>query len=544
MALRDVFFFLKMRWRSIVLSTLIVVGLAFAYLLTAPQTFIATTQLLVFPQISASEAQRAFAEDAFLEAQIEIASSSDVLDATAASLNLAADPAFAESAPSLMDRAKTWLKTPDPQDTVVVPANLDKVRLDHVVARLQNMVSVRRIGRSTIMEISASAANPVRAAMIADSVAAQYISKNLRMKAQGARQHSEWLEKIVAEQQKELTLAANALATFKGDPKDQFKLAELQSTTDARRTLFQNTLSQYTEAKQRISYPVSDATIVSNATPPLSKSSPRNSLILAFAAIVGTGAGLVIALMRHALDRRIIRPQSLAQAAGLPFVTPLSVDKASVRNFIRPKRTEGGRFGAVMPGMAELAATIAGLRRRRKIILGFVAVDSGAGASTIACELAVLSGVSGARTLLIDASADSRSLSRLLSAEWEVGLVEVLERPDLLQVAAVPITSTLRFLPLGKIQNVTPAIRLSSRRTELNLNELRNDFDAVFVDMSAFNASPDASALAPELDGVIVITSYGSTSIDETTRVVEALRNVGAEVLGAVINNAPKRVPR
>lgn len=66
------------------------------------------------------------------------------------------------------------------------------------------------------------------------------------------------------------------------------------------------------------------------------------------------------------------------------------------------------------------------------------------------------------------------------------------------------------------------------------------EFDAIFVDISAFSASPDANAIAPELDGVLVVTSHGRTSIDDTMRVIDTLRNVGAEILGAIINHAPK----
>ena len=186
------------------------------------------------------------------------------------------------------------------------------------------MVVLRRIGRSMILEISAAASTPQKAVEIADTLAKEYIRKNILMKAQAARQYSEWLEKFVIEQQRGLAEAANALATFKSNPRDQFKLAELQSAADARRTLYESTLTQFTEAKQRISYSVSDATIVSQATSPLSKARPRSGLIVAFATAVGTGAGLMLAMIWHAGDRRIVRAQRLAEAAGLPFVTLLA----------------------------------------------------------------------------------------------------------------------------------------------------------------------------------------------------------------------------
>ena len=90
----------------------------------------------------------------------------DAIDAgqTAKALDLASDPAFADKAPSLQDTAKGWLtgslqkdaETDDPT-AAAQPASLAKEtqRSDRVTARLRNMVALRRIGRSTIIEVSA-----------------------------------------------------------------------------------------------------------------------------------------------------------------------------------------------------------------------------------------------------------------------------------------------------------------------------------------------------------------------------------------------------
>ncbi|MGO7035447.1 sugar transporter [Rhizobium ruizarguesonis] len=561
LTLRDMLFFLGMRWRWIVATTLVFLAMAGIYVLSAEPTFVASTQLVIFPQVSGTEAQRSFAEDAFIEGQLEIARSSDVISETVRALGLDTDPDFVDQAPSLQDRAKNWLmgisseSDTESQEAVGTgprdrqpQQQIEDGRIhDRAVATLLNMMGVRRIGSSTIIEISAAASTPQQAVDIADTLARQYIQKNIAMKANASRQYSEWLTRFVSEQQRGLAEAASALASFTSNPRDQFKLAELQSATDARRTLYENTLNQLTEARQRITYPVSDATIVSRATLPLSKARPRSTLIIAFAAAVGLGVGFALAMIRHAGDRRIIRPHQIAEAGGLPFVTLLATSRR-IRNG-HPARFLAAGTGSsstaaypVIPGMAELSATVVGLRRKRRVVIGIVAVNPGGGASTIACELAVLSSISGAHTLLIDAAAQKSSLSKSIAPHSSTGLVDVLENGELFQTAALPLTPTLKFLPLGKVEAVTPAIRLSSRRTQLSFADLKKEFDAIFVDISAFSASPDANAIAPELDGVLVVTSHGRTSIDDTMRVIDTLRNVGAEILGAIINHAPKRI--
>ncbi len=561
LTLRDMLFFLRMRWLWIAAATFAFLVMAGSYVLTAEPTFVANTQLVIVPQVSGSEAQRAFAEDAFIEGQLEIAKSSDVVGGTVTALGLDTDPDFVDQTPSLQDRAKNWLmgvsSEPDtasqeaagagPRDRQPQQQIEDGRIHDRAVATLLNMMGVRRIGSSTIIEISAAASTPQQAVDIADTLARQYIQKNIAMKANASRQYSEWLTRFVSEQQRGLAEAASALASFTSNPRDQFKLAELQSATDARRNLYENTLNQLTEAKQRITYPVSDATIVSRATLPLSKARPRSTLIIAFAAAVGLGVGFALAMIRHAGDRRIVRPHQLAEAGGLPFVTLLATSRP-IRNDHAARFLAAGTGSSstaaypVIPGMAELSATVVGLRRKRRVVIGIAAVNPGGGASTIACELAVLSSISGAHTLLIDAAAQKSSLSKSIAPHSSTGLVDVLENGELIQTAALPLTPTLKFLPLGKVEAVTPAIRLSSRRTQLSFADLKKEFDAIFVDISAFSASPDANAIAPELDGVLVVTSHGRTSIDDTMRVIDTLRNIGAEILGAIINHAPKRI--
>ncbi|MGO6691546.1 GNVR domain-containing protein [Rhizobium johnstonii] len=561
LTLRDMLFFIRMRWLWIAATTFAFLVLAGSYVLTAEPTFVANTQLVIFPQVSGSEAQRAFAEDAFIEGQLEIAKSSDVVGGTVTTLGLDTDPDFVDQTPSLQDRAKNWLMgasseqdtasqeaaDPGPRDTQPQQQIEDGRIHDRAVATLLNMMGVRRIGSSTIIEISAAASTPQQAVDIADTLARQYIQKNIAMKANASRQYSEWLTRFVSEQQRGLAEAASALASFTSNPRDQFKLAELQSATDARRTLYENTLNQLTEAKQRITYPVSDATIVSRATLPLSKARPRSTLIIAFAAAVGLGVGFALAMIRHAGDRRIVRPHQIAEAGGLPFVTLLATSRTRNGHSARLLAAGTGSSSTaaaypVIPGMAELSATVVGLRRKRRVVIGIVAVNPGGGASTIACELAVLSSISGAQTLLIDAAAQKSSLSKSIAPHSSTGLVDVLDNGELIKTAALPLAPTLKFLPLGKVEAVTPAIRLSSRRTQLSFADLKKEFDAIFVDISAFSASPDANAIAPELDGVLVVTSHGHTSIDDTMHVIETLRNVGAEILGAIINHAPKRI--
>lgn len=561
---RNIAFFLRQRWMWILAGPVLVGALAAAYLWVTKPTYVAATQLLVEFTTAGDPAQNASAENAFVEGQIEVARSTDVLAATASALDLIDDPDFTATEKDLRRQIKSWLLSlivevdrysdgVEMAGTILDVPSVDSADaidpLYRAVARLRELVSLRRVGGSMIIEITASGHDPELAAKIANSLAAHYIEKNLAMKADGARHYSEWLGRFVAEQQSALAKAAAALAAFKGGgtgPRNQFQLAELESAANAQRALYENTLTEYTKVKQRISYPMSDATVISNATPPLTKARPRSGLVLAFALLLGAGLGLMSGLARHAGDKRLHRADHLAELAQLPFVVNARKTRGWKVRRLRSRfaKSKPGAPGfaylrPTIPGIEELGAFVSALRRKKVSLIGLVPLDPGSGASSIALELALFTAASGCRTLLVDA-APNGDLSLSLLRDSGPGLGELLEDSSRLSEAFVPITDELVFLPLGSSPGASPAARLGSQRTALKLEDLKSRFDMVIVDLAAFSTTPDVRAIAPELDGILLVASHGRSGLEAAASAVDVFRTLGGTVLGAIVNKVPR----
>jgi uncharacterized protein involved in exopolysaccharide biosynthesis/Mrp family chromosome partitioning ATPase len=542
----DLLFFFKLRWHIIVAGGIVFGLLALAYVATTPASYVANTQVVLSPQVSGSTVQRTDVEDAFIEGQLEIVKSNDVLAATVRRLDLQEDPDFVKNDASIRSMISGMLTEFFGDGDKASPAaneaaaKLEDNNLNRASATLGSQTWARRIGRSSVIEISASGREPAEAAEIANAIAQEYIAKNLQMKSDAAKQYSDWLERLVTEQQKNLTEAANNLAIYRANPRDQYRLTELQSQAEARRTLFENTLTQFTEAKQRISLPVSDATVVSPAVAPLSKARPRSTLIIAFALSAGFGAGIIIAMIKHTSDRRIRRNGPVSDVVGAaPLATvrtykSLKPIMASVQG--STTRLLEARIVSSPLKLEELTTVMVGLRRKRKTVIGVAGINPGCGATTIARELAVQSAASGARTLLIDA-VPAVSADRM-TAENVPGLGNVIDDLAALDIALRPIAPTLTFLPFGQSTGVSPAVRLSSHRTELSIATMKQDYDAIFIDLAAASESSDINALGPELDGVLLVVAYGRTTLDDLTTAMSGLALVGADVLGTIVNRS------
>src|SRR4029079_3224420 len=94
-------------------------------------------------------------------------------------------------------------------------------------------------------------------------------------------------------------------------------LEELDSTAQTFRRIYESYLMAYTESVQKQSYPVSNARIITEASPPLGKSHHRSKLILVFGALMGSLAGLGIAFCRHKLDRSVWGARQIREDLGL-----------------------------------------------------------------------------------------------------------------------------------------------------------------------------------------------------------------------------------
>ena len=81
-----------------------------------------------------------------------------------------------------------------------------------------------------------------------------------------------------------------------------------------------------------------------------------------------------------------------------------------------------------------------------------------------------------------------------------------------------------------------PAELLASHRFEVLISWLEAQADVVILDSPPVLAVTDASLLASQVDGSVLVIDAGETRRPAAVRAVERLHDVGANVLGVVLN--------
>lgn len=86
-----------------------------------------------------------------------------------------------------------------------------------------------------------------------------------------------------------------------------------------------------------------------------------------------------------------------------------------------------------------------------------------------------------------------------------------------------------------------PSEMLDSKRMKELILSLKDHFDMILLDSPPIMPVTDGLILSQIVDGTIVIVSLGSTEKDAFKKTMLSLENIGANILGTVINKASSK---
>jgi uncharacterized protein involved in exopolysaccharide biosynthesis len=325
----DVLRFCTNYWRTLAIGAMMGFLAAVAYIATATPIFTASTQVLIENDLQHTfreQVSESFAslDTPQVESQLAIMRSESIAEKVVERLELL-DKAEPKVPPSLAQRFVSSIFRSEPMEP-------DPDKRAGALAGIRNGLDARREGLSYAINISFQAADPTAAAKVANAIADAYVDDQLDTRARAAAQGSKWLEGRIDELRKQMNTAALDVQQFKakrdyrivsrpdsaapqartsrtdlGEPPsagEQYTLEELESRALTYRKIFESFLQAYAESVQRQSYPVTNARVITRATPPKRRSYPRRMLSLASGLIAGTLAGLGVAFVMSSFGWR------------------------------------------------------------------------------------------------------------------------------------------------------------------------------------------------------------------------------------------------
>src|SRR5712675_746040 len=126
------------------------------------------------------------------------------------------------------------------------------------------------------------------------------ILDEVRRLAETSRSDFEVAKQRQEEIEKQLALAVSQSRTTNSA---ELTMRELETSAKGYRNLYETFLQRYMGSVQQESFPISEARVLSPATPPINKSKPKTGMILALGIFGGIALGTALGFLRDIMDR-------------------------------------------------------------------------------------------------------------------------------------------------------------------------------------------------------------------------------------------------
>lgn len=178
-------------------------------------------------------------------------------------------------------------------------------------------------------------------------------------------------------------------------------------------------------------------------------------------------------------------------------------------------------------------------------VVQFTGADRNAGASTIACNLALVLAwdLFDHRILLVDANLSSPAVHQALGVAGEPGLLNYLTGEMTLQQVVQPSSRpNLGVIGVGRssAQILSPFDLI---KLDTFLEEVRNHYDYVVVDSAPILRSSDSITISGKVDGVIIVAEANQTRYEVINDVENHLEG-NARLAGIVLNKRRFVIPK
>ena len=406
----------------------------------------------------------------------------------------------------------------------------EQVRPAETPPELINKLSVQVPANTQILQIKFSDANPLRAQAGAKAFSEAYLKFKSQQASQAATSVRSGIETQIQELERELTSLQGDLARTKEGSPEHERLQTQTTFLTSRIAILQDQLAPLSAID------IDPGQILQPAELPISPASPNHALNAGLALFVGLALAVGVAFLRERLDDRLRDRADLEERLGASVLAVIPQipgsrkrGEAMVVSVEEPKSAAAEAYRTLRTSIQFKAA-----QQGLKTLL-VTSPAAGEGKSTTATNLAATLAQAGKRVVLVSADLRKPSIHRFFRIYNTVGLVDVLAGEATLRQAMKEVAK-VRLLLSGPII-ANPSEVLQSEQMGEVLDQLKEIADFVIIDSAPVLVVADALALAPRVDGVLLVADAQATTRGAVTGARNQLEQVGAVLIGAVLNN-------
>ena len=415
----------------------------------------------------------------------------------------------------------------------VLQGVIDQLALTITPEELEESISVQMVRDTQLLVVTVEDPNPFLAVDIANSIAMVFTQRISQLQAQRYASTLEGLAKQVSDMEQQIEATSKAIAV-ETNPEQQL---QLEARLTEYRRLYSDLVTNFEQVRLSEAQTSTNVVVSEPASLPSHPVRPkvtRNTLLAVVAGML-VAAGLVFAI--DVLDDSIKNPEDIRQKFKLPILGMIHWHEMTDEKPVcktQPRSPAAEAFRSLRTNI-----TYSGVDTplRRILITSPTPQD---GKTTISANLAVVLAQSGKNVVVVDADLRRPQIHQKFGLLNRIGLSDLflVVRPlnglprGAIQDSGIP---GVAVVPTGKLPP-NPVELLASKKMADFLNLLDDEYDIVLIDTPPVLSVTDAAALAPGMDGVLLVVRPGKTKLRDFQQTIEQLQAVGAHILGVVLN--------
>ena len=160
------------------------------------------------------------------------------------------------------------------------------------------------------------------------------------------------------------------------------------------------------------------------------------------------------------------------------------------------------------------------------------------GKTTTICNLVMVMTELKKKILLIDLDLRKPAVHKTFKISNKQGLTDILINKDDYKSYLHNVYQGLDILTTGMIP-ANPTEIINSKALKELIKEMSNNYDYIFIDTPPVMLVSDPITISTYSDAVILAIEHGKTEKELSKKAVESLKQVNANIIGAVLNNIP-----
>jgi capsular exopolysaccharide synthesis family protein len=419
---------------------------------------------------------------------------------------------------------------------------IDQLHLKTTTVALATEVAATPQTSSELVDVTVHDPSAARAAQIANAVINTYVTQVNTQNGQQIDRIDAALQAPITALQSTLTQEEQQLVSDEAKGKDTTALRA--ALADNATLVYQLTLnlSSVKAAQAQSLEAVSNA---APATAPISPVSPNKVVNTALGGFVGFLLAIGLAAIFQYFDQGLTTADDVRDRLGLPCLAV--VPKFGHLEVIAESHNLKKRDAEiVMEAYRRLRTNL--LFSSPDVEMKSVVITStgpGEGKTCTAANLAVALASSEKRVLLVDADMRNPGQHLLFHKALDGGLSELIMQAKTNAIARLLGMQMTDFANLSLLTSGTippnPAELLESHRARTLLTALAAEQDVLVIDTAPAGVVSDPLTVAAHASATILVVEAGKTNASQAAAVIGSLRDVGANVIGIVLNKAPRR---